>query len=87
MLLQKDIIFISCDEYYLGPSGGGNDIFSDIYLLNLLGFKVKNFSIDKNGRVKNQDKNCFVDPTVLNISNSILFFSISLLQIIIFIFF
>ena len=57
MLLQKDIIFISCDEYHLGPSGGGNDIFSDIYLLNLLGFKVKYISIDKNGRVKNQDRN------------------------------
>jgi len=75
MLTKKNIIFISCEEHHSTPSGGGNDILSDIYLLDLLKYKISHLVIDKRGRIKDKDKNEFIDPTKLKIFDSILFFS------------
>jgi len=70
---MKSVAFIACEEYFNGPSGGGNDIVSDCFCLNKIGFNVKLLVIDLNGVIRNSDNGEVINPS--KILENVIYFS------------
>jgi glycosyltransferase involved in cell wall biosynthesis len=67
------ISLIANEEYFLEPSGGGNDIYSDFYLLRSLGLSSRIITISEIGEKKElNSKRLLVDK---DFKNDVLFFS------------
>ena len=67
------ISFVASKEHLETPSGGRNDILSDIHILEQCGFNVDLFSIDKNGSIYSIQRNQIEDYR--SFSNNYLYFS------------
>jgi hypothetical protein len=67
------ISFIANEEYFKEPSGGGNDIYSDLHALKSLGYEVNLLTIDELGKLIKLETKQVV--SIKSLENDVLFFS------------
>jgi glycosyltransferase involved in cell wall biosynthesis len=67
------ISFIANEEYFKEPSGGGNDIYSDLHALKSLGYKVNLLTINELGNLSKLETKETV--SIKSLGNDVLFFS------------
>ena len=67
------ISFIANEEYFKEPSGGGNDIYSDLHALKSLGYKVNLLTINELGKLSKIETKETV--SIKSLGNDVLFFS------------
>ena len=70
---KSAITFIANQEYFQEPSGGGNDIYSDLHALKNLGYKVNLLTINELGKLSKLETKEAV--SIKSLGNDVLFFS------------
>jgi len=70
---KSAITFIANQEYFQEPSGGGNDIYSDLHALKNLGYKVNLLTINELGKLSKLETKEAI--SIKSLGDDVLFFS------------